>query len=95
MATGMPKRARSLPVAQRAIRRRMARSSAITSSRFGRWTLTTTSSPECNRARWTWPMEAAESGVSSKEAKIAWASCPSSSRMIAMATRESKGGTRS
>ena len=34
----------------------------------GRWTLTTTASPVCSRARWVWPIDAAASGSQSNSA---------------------------
>ena len=55
----------------------------MTSAMPGRWTLTTTGSPDCRQARWVWPIEAAASGARSKLAKTDDTGAPSSASSTA------------
>ncbi|EXF43349.1 hypothetical protein BAY1663_04219 [Pseudomonas sp. BAY1663] len=72
-----------------------ARSWAMTGLRFGRTTLTTTSSPLRSRAACTWATEAEASGLLSKRANSSSTGAPSCCSISAVARAESNGGTRS
>ena len=61
----------------------------MTSAIAGRWTLTTTSSPDGRRAVWVWPIDAAASGSQSNRANTS-STGPSSASMTA---RTSSGGS--
>ena len=64
-----------------------ARSRSIVASMPGRWTLTTTCSPLCSRARCVWPIEAAASGSQSNSANTASMSPSSATSTAATASR--------
>ena len=65
-----------------------------TASRFVRWTLMTTDSPECSSAAWTWAIDPAARGRQSTRRKCSSRS-PSSRSMAAAATSHGSAGTAS
>ena len=74
----------------------MIRRSVVIRSRMsGRWSLMTASRPSGSTQACTWPIDAADSGDSSKCWKICDGARPRSLRIISRAVAPSKGGTSS
>ena len=61
----------------------------------GRWTLTTAVRPSRNVQACTWPIEAADSGSSSNEAKTSSTGAPRSSAIVSRSSSTGNGGTSS
>ena len=77
---------------QAAIQAKKSRSRAICRSIAGRRILTATSSPSVVTAKWTWAIEAAATGRSSKLANSSSIGAPSSASIIQRARARSNGG---
>jgi hypothetical protein len=71
------------------------RSDSIWRGASGRCTFTTTSSPVGSVARWTWPIEAAAIGISSKVRNACSIVSPSSSSIMRRTSAKANGVTSS
>ena len=93
-AGGLARAATGMRPTRRGATQAMTARSALTSRlTWGRWTLTTTSSPVRSTAAWTWAIDAAATGWRSKRAKTVSSGRPRSSSTTRRTVSHVSGGT--